>query len=299
MQRKLTLSQLELLLTVAASGSIGKAARHLHLTQSAASQSLASLEKTLGLPLFTRTASGVTLTAFAQSILTDAQNAIEAAQRIVKTAETAERQQRNYPYRFSIAAIPSIAETLLPQWSKQLQRLFPKLEISLYQGTHLEVRDWVIQGITDSGITALAQHLPDNLIRQQLQQQELLAVIRRDAPLMRLPNLTLPDVTQQTVIMAAGSEHIMLPLFQEANLSEPQTIITQDVPTALNMVRQGLGITILARETFPQADFHDLRLRSLEPALYRTLQLIAQKDNPHLAIYEALSTIITADNNRL
>lgn len=59
MQRKLTIPQLELLLAVAGCGSIGKAARQLHLTQSAASQSLASLEKTRGLPLFTRTASGI------------------------------------------------------------------------------------------------------------------------------------------------------------------------------------------------------------------------------------------------
>ncbi|RBO95566.1 LysR family transcriptional regulator [Pseudochrobactrum asaccharolyticum] len=298
MQRKLTLSQLELLLAIAGCGSIGKAARQLHLTQSAASQSLASLEKVLGLPLFTRTAAGVSPTAFAQSILPDARNAIDAAQRIVKSAETAEQHQRRHPHRFSIAAIPSIAETLLPQWSKQLQRLFPGLEISLYQGTHLEVRDWVKQGITDSGITALAQHLADDLIHQPLQQQELLAVIRRDAPLMRQNKLTLSDAAQQTIIMAAGSEHIMLPLFQEANLAEPQTIITQDVPTALNMVRQGLGITILARETFPQADYRDLRLRSLEPALFRTLQLIAQKNNPHPAIYEALATIIMAKSNQ-
>ena len=298
MQRKLTLSQLELLLAISDCGSIGKAARNLHLTQSAASQSLASLEKALGLPLFTRTASGVTPTAFAQSILPDARSAIDAAQRILKTTEAAENQQCQSQYRFSIAAIPSIAATLLPQWCKQLQRLFPKLEISLYQGTHLEVRDWVKQGITDSGITALAQHLPDDLIRQPLQQQELLAVIRRDAPLMRLTKLTLQDAAQQTIIMAAGSEHIMLPLFEEAALPEPQTIITQDVPTALNMVRQGLGMTILARETFPQADYHDLRLRSLEPSLYRTLQLIARKNNPHLAIYAALSEIIMADINQ-
>lgn len=298
MQRKLTLSQLELLLTIATCGSIGQAARQLHLTQSAASQSLASLEKILGSPLFTRTASGVTPTAFAQNILPDARNAVDAAQRILKTAETAENQQRHQPHRFSIAAIPSIAETWLPQWRKQLQRLFPKLEISLYQGTHLEVSDWVKQGITDSGITALAQHLTDNLMYQVLKQEELLAVIRRDASLMHQPALTLENAALQTIIMAAGSEHIMLPLFQEANLPEPLTIITQDVPTALNMVRQGLGITILARETFPQADFHDLRLRSLEPALYRTLQLIAQKDMSQPGIYAALSTLIMTGINQ-
>lgn len=293
MQRKLTLSQLELIITIAVCGSIGKAARRLLLTQSAASQSLASLEKTLGLPLFTRTVSGVTPTAFAQSILPEAKHAVDAAQRILQIAESAENRQNQRPQRFSIAAIPSIAETLLPQWRRQLLQLFPKLEISLYQGTHLEVSNWVRQGITDAGITALPAGLPDELISQPLRQEELLAIIRRDDPLLRLPHLTLQDATQRTVIMAAGSEHVMLPLFQGANMPAPETIMTQDITTALNMVRQGLGITILAANTFPQADYHELRLRSFSPVLCRTLQLIRRQDNPQTDIFTALSQLMT------
>lgn len=294
MQRKLNLSQLELILAIESCGSIGKAARQLNLTQSAASQSLAALEKVLGLPLFTRTPSGVTSTAFAQTILPDAQHAVDAANRILTTAEAAETDFRQTTSRFSIAAIPSIAEHLLPLWSKQLQRLFPKLEISLYQGNHLEVSDWVKQGITDAGFTALQDLHHKNLRSQIVKQEELIVVMQRHNPLLRLPKLTLQDVASATMIMAAGSEHIMLPLFKQIGLSAPAMIQTQDITTALNMVRQDLGLTIIAANTFPQADFHDLRMRSAEPACYRTLHVIHLTSNPQQDVLRELSKIIAA-----
>lgn len=72
MQRKLNLSQHELILAIESCGSIGKAARQLNLTQS-----------------------GVTSTAFVQTTLPDAQHAVDAA-------ETEFRQTTS---RFSIAAM--------------------------------------------------------------------------------------------------------------------------------------------------------------------------------------------------
>lgn len=292
MQRKLNFSQLELILAIDRCGSIGKAARQLNITQSAASQSLATLEKALGLPLFTRTASGVTGTAFARTLMPDAQMAVDAANRILQTAEAAETNLHQTAQCFSIAAIPSIAERLLPHWSKQLQRLFPKLKISLYQGNHLEVSDWVKQGITDAGFTALYDPDQENIRSQIVRQEELLFVIHRHNSLLRQPELTLQSLATETMIMAAGSEYIMLPLFKQAGVQQPVMIQTQDIVTALNMVRQGLGLTTLARNTFLQADFHDLRLRSAEPPCKRTLQLIHLANNAQQDILAAFSAII-------
>ncbi len=294
MQRKITLSQLELILTIEACGSIGNAARQLHLTQSAASQSLAALEKTLGLPLFTRSANGVTSTAFARSLFDDARMAVDAAGRIVQKAKDAETILHDRPAGFSIAAIPSIAQKQLPLWRKQLQRLFPALDIPLYQGNHLEVSDWVKNGITDAGLTALEATPQDDLSSTVLRQEELLIVAQRHDPLLRQPEFPLQDVAAQTIIMAAGSEYIMQPLFHNAGLPLPAMIRTQDIATALNMVRQGLGITIIAEKTFPQADFHDLRLRSTQPPCYRTLRLIHLPDHPQQDIIRALTNIITS-----
>ncbi len=61
--RHLKLRELRVLLAVAEQGSFRKAGRLLHLTQPAVTAAIAELEQTLGVPLFDRTASGVTPTA--------------------------------------------------------------------------------------------------------------------------------------------------------------------------------------------------------------------------------------------
>src|SRR3546814_18511618 len=50
-------------------GSVGTAAAELNLSQPGVSRSIRTLEDLLGLPLFTREARGVTLTAFGQHLL--------------------------------------------------------------------------------------------------------------------------------------------------------------------------------------------------------------------------------------
>ena len=55
--------------TIAQEGSFARAAEQLHLTPSAISHAVAGMESECGFPLFTRTKSGVTMTAAAESLM--------------------------------------------------------------------------------------------------------------------------------------------------------------------------------------------------------------------------------------
>lgn len=67
--RHLKLQELRVLLAVAKQGSFRKAAQRLHLTQPAVTKAIAELEHKLGVPLFDRTAQGVTPTAHGASFI--------------------------------------------------------------------------------------------------------------------------------------------------------------------------------------------------------------------------------------
>jgi DNA-binding transcriptional LysR family regulator len=67
--RHLKLRELRVLLAVGEQGSFRKAAQLLHLTQPAVTAAIAELEDTLGVPLFDRTARGVTPTAHGESFI--------------------------------------------------------------------------------------------------------------------------------------------------------------------------------------------------------------------------------------
>lgn len=68
-RRRLKLRQLEILLAVADTGSMAKAATRLAITQPAISRALADAEHTLGVPLFDRAAHGVEPTQYGRALL--------------------------------------------------------------------------------------------------------------------------------------------------------------------------------------------------------------------------------------
>jgi DNA-binding transcriptional LysR family regulator len=68
-RRRLKLRQLEILLAVADTGSMAKAATRLAITQPAISRALADAEHTLGVPLFERGAHGVEPTQYGKALL--------------------------------------------------------------------------------------------------------------------------------------------------------------------------------------------------------------------------------------
>src|SRR5689334_21953344 len=68
-RRRLKLRQLEILVAVADTGSMAKAAARLAITQPAISRALADVEQTLGVPLFDRSMHGVEPTQYGRALL--------------------------------------------------------------------------------------------------------------------------------------------------------------------------------------------------------------------------------------
>jgi LysR family transcriptional regulator, low CO2-responsive transcriptional regulator len=76
--RLATLKQLVAFHTVARLGNVSRAAQELHLTQSAVSIQIASIESALGMPLLQRTGRGVRLTDAGEALLSNAERVLAA-----------------------------------------------------------------------------------------------------------------------------------------------------------------------------------------------------------------------------
>src|SRR4051794_39215492 len=68
-RRRLKLRQLEILLAVADTGSMAKAATRLAISQPAISRAIADMEQTLGVPLFDRSTQGVGPTQYGRALV--------------------------------------------------------------------------------------------------------------------------------------------------------------------------------------------------------------------------------------
>ena len=107
------LAALELLLGVAQSGSLNRAARQAGVSQQAASARIASMEAQTGVVLLHRTPRGSTLTAEGAVIAEWASRLLDVAAQM-ETGIGALRQDRRA--RLRVSASSTIAEQLLPAW---------------------------------------------------------------------------------------------------------------------------------------------------------------------------------------
>ncbi|HWT62019.1 MAG TPA: LysR family transcriptional regulator [Ochrobactrum sp.] len=282
---KISLVQLRLLEAVAETGSVGAAARKLGLTQSGASQALATLEKILGLDVLARKRDGAMLTAFGQTILDDARSALSAVDRIEAQAR---KMGTNAPDRLRVAAIPSQLEYVVPDLRKTFLRLHPRVEFSTFEGGHDDVGLWVNDGIADIGITSLPF---SGLEMVDVGQEELVVVGRRDDPFMRRDVIALSDLRDRQLIAAAGCELILDRIIHADGGARSEQVRTRDVATVLEMVRNGIGMTLLSEISLPGSDLHGLRAIKLNPPTFRTVYIVYRADSSVMHLIDSFCVI--------
>jgi DNA-binding transcriptional LysR family regulator len=134
------LATLDLLVSVAETGSLGQAARRHGISQPAASLRLSTLERRLGLRLLERSATGSRLTEPGAAVVDWARELLEAAHGLTRSI-TALRAERSG--RLRIAASLTVADHLVPGWLVALHRVAPTLSVALQVGNSDHVADLV------------------------------------------------------------------------------------------------------------------------------------------------------------
>lgn len=117
-------NDLQILIAVADAGSLSAASKRLRVTQPTVSRRIAELEAAVGEPLFVRTVSGATPTAFAERLLEPARRMAEWAAEVDRTAERAETRPRG---SVRITAPPGIAFDFLAPFAAWMRPKLPEV----------------------------------------------------------------------------------------------------------------------------------------------------------------------------
>ncbi|MCV7200366.1 LysR family transcriptional regulator [Mycobacterium angelicum] len=112
------LASFEAFLVIAETGSLGRAAQELGLTQQAISRRLAAMEAQLGVTLAVRTTRGSTLTPAGVIVADWAARLLELANEIDAAMGSLRKEGRE---RIRVAASQTISEQLMPHWLLSLQ----------------------------------------------------------------------------------------------------------------------------------------------------------------------------------
>ena len=139
--------QIRTFVTVAEHGNLTKAALLLHVTQPAVSGHLKSLEQTLNLKLFERSATGVRLTRAGQTLLPKAQAILGAASEFRNLAQDL---QGKLSGKARVGTILDPSFIRLGQFMSSVLDLYPWLELELMHG----ISTWAIEQVSAGSLDA-------------------------------------------------------------------------------------------------------------------------------------------------
>ena len=131
------LLSLDLLHSVAESGSIRQAALLHGVSQPAASTRLRSLEHALGLQLLDRSHGHAQLTGEGRAVVGWSEEILEAVRRLTLGTQALRLEGAT---RLRVAASMTVAEYLIPRWLNALRASDPSISVSLQMGNSLSRR---------------------------------------------------------------------------------------------------------------------------------------------------------------
>lgn len=195
--RRPNLPDLDLLLTVAKEGSLGRAADVLQITQPSVSRRIAALERALGVELLQRTARGSTLTATGRVV-------IDWAEVLLRSADDFSRSVRALAEHNSpavrAAVSMTIAEHYAPRWLAQARVSMPDANVSLTVANSAEVADLVESGDVELGIVESPTVRP-TLHQLRIGQDHLVVAVATDHPWARRRSVSVEDVSSTPLLV--------------------------------------------------------------------------------------------------
>ncbi|AUG51958.1 LysR family transcriptional regulator [Thalassospira marina] len=238
----LTLRQIEYVVAVAHAGSLAQAAQNLHVSQPALSVALNLVEEKLGQKLFIRRkGSPITLTAFAQNYISEAEKLLAQAQRLEDPAALA----RIINGTLTLGCFDDLAPTCLAPVLQSLRAHLPDVALRWrIQDFESLARD-MREGQIDLAIT-YDLGLDSSFDKTALRAVSPHAFIAPQNPLATLPRLHLADLATHPLILFEEGLSIrhMLNLFrmQGHNPKVIHRVRALEVMRSLAAADDGVGI---------------------------------------------------------
>ncbi len=285
-----------LLVAIADSGGISKAAANVGVTQSGASQAIARLEDLLGVPLLVRERKHTVPTAVGEQVIARARKMLAELDAIQSVADEAKGLRRG---RIKLASFPSVFVALLPPLLRSFRRLHPGIEVVALEASDDEVEAWLTNNTIDLGV--VMNPAPERNV-VSLGHDQWVAVVPARHPLaLRNPNgcVDLSELVKEPFVLATGGCVIHgKSLAESAQLSLSNLRVTvQDWASAFALVREGVGVTLVPSLTLPDTQ-KGLRVLHLRTPIYRHFGLVCSHVGCASPAVSAFLHVVRATNQR-
>ena len=270
------LRQLEHFVAVAEEGHFSRAAIRCHLSQSALSTSIRSLERELDSPLFVRTTRKVELTDTGRVLHEEARQTLAAATSAREAGQAVQGLLRGLLQVGGIETPGMLDQAAL---LTTFRDLYLAVDIRYVRGTTMALIPEVVASRLDVAFVTLPRRVPEPVQAIPLVTEPILFVCRPDHPLAGRKRVALTSLAEQDFVGPlpgwTGYEAVDR-VFARAGKRRRVTLEVNDVSTFLDFVAHALGVTLAVESVV--AIRPDLRAIPLAgPAMIWTLAAIVHR----------------------
>ena len=247
--------------TIVETGGFTNAARHLHLTQSALSHQIKTLETQLGMQVFSRVGKRVVLTQAGEVLLRHATSILR--QLHDARLALAELQQPGYG-RLRVSASTYSCYQILPQVLRDFRADYPHVEILVAADYTQTAIQHLHEGELDLAIFVLPP-TTEGLYTEPLCEDELVVIVSSSHPWAKRRRVEWRDLASQVLITYDSAsetfQEIQLEL-QKRGIKIRETMEVRHGTAVKEMAKVGLGVALQPRWV-AQDDIREGSLKAL------------------------------------
>lgn len=298
----MTLTELRYIVAVAKKKHFGHAAEACFVAQPTLSVAIKKLEDELGVTIFERGGTEVSVTPLGAQIVAQAERVLEQTAAIKEIASQ-NKDPLSGPLRLGI--IYTIGPYLLPSLIKTMIRTVPQMPLILQENFTTHLVELLRQGELDAAIMALP--FPEHgLVVRPLYDEEFVVAMPQHHKWADHKEISAQSLKSETMLLL-GNGHCFRDQvlevcpersrFSTAGDGMARTFEGSSLETIRHMVSSGLGITVLPRASVPDMHARDGMVRYVpfsKPAPSRRVVIAWRKSFTRRAAIDAISKAVVS-----
>ena len=272
---------LKFFVEVADQKSFSKAARTLHISQSAISRTIKALEDELGVVLFMRNAKSVELTDGGTIFLTHAKRVVFMFEHLKTDFENEFRLEQG---SIRIGIPPITDAPIFAQLLGEFKKVYPQIDLELYEQGSKKVEISVQEGLIDIGIICTKPN-PKEFESFYLTSDPLSVIVPKTSPLAKEPEIRLDMLSEESFVLHKDDFNLHDEIIKACKHTgfQPHIVFeTSQRDLMLQTVSADLAIALLPSRLCPEVGENTevgskVVVRPLVPEIIHTLYVIWKK----------------------
>ena len=289
----MNLRDLAYIVAVADEGHFGRAAERSAVSQPTLSGQVKKLEAELGVVLFERGRGAVRVTEAGRAVVEQARAVLAGAERIRDVARAA---QDPLGGTLSLGLIPTVAPYLIPRFVRSLRETLPGLSVAYREDITERLNDGLLSGELDAAVLATPPE-DDALIALPLYTEPFRLVFPQGHELEASDTPHMSDVDRDELLLLTEGHCFRDQALAICELGPPtrSSLRATSLETLINLVSQGMGVTLVPALAVPGGGFRDIGLQARplrDRTAARDINLTIRRSYPRRELAEKVAEII-------